>query len=248
MFKTVIIILIAIVFVFTFKDNIEGFENRRIPKIIIQTWKDENIPDKYKSCIESVKKFNSNYEYKFFTDRQIEEFLQKHYPEYLNIYKRLPVKIQRIDFFRYIAVYHYGGFYLDLDMTVTKSFDSLLRYKCIFPIDQHIERKCKMKRYRKFCDAKMDFLIGQYAFGAVKGDKFLKKLIDGIIGNIEEYESYRDNGDRGIKFKRYVYDSTGPDYVTRVFMDNKNLVKILESGKDQYFGDYAVHNFFGTWK
>ena len=180
MFKTVIIILIAIIFIFSFYDKVENFVNDGIPMIIIQTWKDKDIPERYKGCIASVKKYNKNFRYIFMTDGDIEDFLIKNYREYYDTYRRLPIKIQKIDFFRYIAVYHYGGFYLDLDMTVLKPFDGLLKDRCVFPVDQYIGKRCGMSRYRGFCEKGMDRLVGQYAFGARRGDKFIKKLIDTV--------------------------------------------------------------------
>ena len=96
------------------KTNI--FSQELIPKIIIQTWKTNVVPQRYIPLIDSVKKNNPDYEYMFFTDENIVDFFKTNYPEYYKTYLNLPIKIQRIDFFRYVAVYHYGGFYLDLDM------------------------------------------------------------------------------------------------------------------------------------
>ena len=52
-------------------------KNNKIPKIIIQTWKDENIPQKYLPLIESVKSLNNDYKYLFFSDEDIESFIKK---------------------------------------------------------------------------------------------------------------------------------------------------------------------------
>ena len=112
-----------------------SFGEQNIPKIIIQTWKNKTLPDKCINYVQSVKEKNPDYEYLFFDDEGIESFLKTEYPHYYETYKKLPIKIQKIDFFRYIAVYHFGGFYLDLDMFCLKSFDELLQYEIIFPVD-----------------------------------------------------------------------------------------------------------------
>ena len=78
-----------------------------IPKIIIQTWKTDYITEKYVKEIKSLKNTNPDYTFIYFTDIDIENFLSVKYPEYYSVYKKLPIKIQKIDFFRYIAVYHY---------------------------------------------------------------------------------------------------------------------------------------------
>lgn len=217
-----------------------------IPKIIIQTWKSNNVPQRYMPLIESVKQKNPDYEYLFFTDRDIETFLKQHYPQYLSTYMNLPIKIQKIDFFRYIAVYHYGGFYLDLDMKVYKNFDPLLKYDCIFPVDEYIDvRHCAIMRYKLFCDKGQNFLLGQYAFAASPRHPFIKKLIDQIANNANKYI-------RNVDFNSedYVYKTTGPDFVTEVYMNytGKRDITIIDNGIRQHFGDYAKHNYFGTWK
>ena len=149
--KYIFLITIIWIIIFYFINNIlntntyEKFDNKNtIPKIIIQTWKTKVIPDKYKEDVASVKKYNSDYKYLFFSDDDIEDFLKKNYPKYYETYSKLPVKIQKIDFFRYIAVYHYGGFYFDLDITGMYPLKELLDYECVFPVDQNIPKnKCK---------------------------------------------------------------------------------------------------------
>jgi len=227
----------------------------KIPQIIIQTWKDENIPIKYKSDIESVIKFNPNYQYIFFTDNQIDLFLKSIYPEYWKTYQKLPIKIQRIDFFRYIAIYHYGGFYLDLDIECYENLDSLLQYSCVFPLEQYIDN-CSPEeiRLRYFCDNNNLFLLGQYAFGAESKNGFIKYLIDNIHLNIDKYlEEYNKKIDDNDTYMNvYVYQTTGPDFCTRLYMGypDRSQIKILVASdkKCNQFGNYAEHKTYGTWK
>jgi len=222
------------------------YEEQHIPKIIIQTWKTNTIPQRYMQLIESIKQYNPDYQYIFFTDDDIEDFLKTNYPEYYRTYLNLPITIQRIDFFRYIAVYHFGGFYMDLDMLCLKSFDSLLKHKCVFPVDEFItENLCHYRRYRGFCQKENYFLLGQYAFAAAPRHPFIKRLIDYIHKNINYYIKYVNYDSED-----YVYKTTGPDFVTNLYIDDddKDNIIILNNGKRQFFGDYAKHNYFGTWK
>lgn len=234
--------------------NNEHFDNNGIPKIIIQTWKNNNIPVKYKNDILSVKKYNSDYKYIFFSDDDIEKFLKENYPEYYKTYVNLPVFIQKIDFFRYIAVYHYGGFYFDLDMKAYYPLDGILQYDSVFPVDQIITDKlCNRIRYKKYCEQNMKILLGQYAFGAKPKNEFIKLLIDTIHNNLNnyilQYGKIKDNKKKSIQHQ-YVYSSTGPDFVTDMYIkyNNKKTVHILEYPMSQYFGKYAKHNYYGTWK
>jgi len=259
-------ILILIIFIFLMLHYInyqlslnkmisyENFDNNSIPRIIIQTWKSNNIPFKYKNDIASVKKHNKNYEYKFFSDEDIEIFLKKYYPELFKTYQKLPVVIQKIDFFRYVAVYHFGGFYFDLDMLAYYPLDDLLTYDSVFPVDMNINKqKCNKPRYKDYCDKNIKIMLGQYAFGAKPKNKFIKKLIDMIHNNIDHY-IVEYNKIKNIKNKQvqhqYIYSTTGPDFVTNVYIDypDKKNIYILEYPKDQFFGKYARHNYYGTWK
>ena len=256
----IIVIVVIAFFIFyitnyslknTLKDTeYEHYDNNKIPKIIIQTWKTKVVPLKYVNDVKSIRKYNSDFKFMFFSDEEIDEFLKKHYPEYYESYLKLPIKIQQIDYFRYIAVYHYGGFYFDLDMRGLYPIHDLLDYDCVFPVDQNLPKNsCSRKRIKEFCDEgtlKVNYLLGQYAFGAKPRDPFIKLLCDGIHNNIDKYiEEFKLN-----KTHNYVYKSTGPDYVTTKYLEynNKENVHILLYDESQFFGKYAKHNHYGTWK
>lgn len=265
MYVLLFIILLIILFFYlinnilyksTFNENFNNMDfetlepTNEIPKIIIQTWKNINIPGRYKDLVASVKKYNPTYEYLLFTDDDIENFLNKNYPEYYQTFLKLPVFIQKIDFFRYIAIYHYGGFYFDLDIECFKSLDNLLKHDSVFGIDTHLGGNlCFGKRFTPFCDNGNNFFVGQYAFAAKKNNEFIKILIDNIHNNIDvilsEYDKLTDK-----KNMDYVYVTTGPDYVTKLYYEypNKDSIKILEHPDGQTFGDFAQHQYMGTWK
>lgn len=221
-------------------------KNEKIPRILIQTWKTTNLPEKCKDFVADLKNLHPDYKYLFFTDDDIHNFLNKNYEEYLKTYEKLPLKIQKIDFFRYIAVYHYGGIYLDLDMKCKKNMNSMLKSNVVFPIDEHINKiSGKKPRYSYFHNKNQHFLVGQYAFAAEPKNKFIKSLIDGIHKNINRIIRNVNHND-----DNYVYVTTGPDYVTKKYMEykEKSDVEILNNEKRQQFGDYAEHKYFGSWK
>lgn len=229
-----------------------------IPKNIIQVWidfsnkldKTLDYPLSYKGFVKTIREINPNYNYMFFTQDKIEEFLKKEYPKYYKTYQKLPVNIQKVDFFRYIAMYHYGGFYFDLDITAVEPLDELLSLECVFPIDNFIDpAMCPMARYRPYCEKNMNFLLGQYAFAARPRHDFIKTIIDGIHDNIDEYIAvFKSNKYENHEF--YIYQTTGPDYVTNKYIEykTKENITILEYPLRQYFGKYARHSFKGSWK
>lgn len=93
-------------------------------KIIHQTWKTHLIPEKMVFCVNSWKIKNTDYEYKFWSDEDINEFISQNYPQYLDLLKKAKLGIQKADIFRIIALYHFGGLYVDID------------FECLLPIDE----------------------------------------------------------------------------------------------------------------
>jgi mannosyltransferase OCH1-like enzyme len=221
---------------------------KRIPKRIIQLWKtwSSKKPEMFSNYIKTLKDKNPNYEYMFFKDEQIDEFLETNYPQYYETYKKLPLNIQKVDFCRYVILYHYGGFYFDLDITALEPLDELLDNECIFPVDENINKSmCSAKRFNRFCNSNINFLLGQYGFACCPKNKFVKLLVDVIHHNVSRYaDSYVANSED------YVYATTGPDFVTSLYMNyaDKDNITILHYNKRQYFGKYAKHNYAGTWK
>lgn len=97
-----------------------------IPKIIHQTYIDENIPDKWKKTHQSVLDFNPSYKYVLWTDASAREFIQKNYEWFLPTFDSYPYNIMRADVIRYFVLFHYGGIYIDLDNGCLQNMDPLL--------------------------------------------------------------------------------------------------------------------------
>lgn len=229
----------------------EYFNEKRIPKNIIQVWKtwSSKTPAMFSSNVELLKKKNPSYKYMFFKDEMIDEFFTENYPEYYETYQNLPLNIQKVDFCRYVLLYHYGGFYFDLDIKMLHPLDnSLLTNECVFPVDEIIDPEtCKGDvRFNTYCD-KIDILLGQYGFGCCKKSPFMKQLIDAIHNNLDNnIKTYKRTKNR----EYFVYQTTGPDFVTKEYLKykNKKSIKILTYAKRQHFGKYAIHEYIGTWK
>ena len=112
----------------------------RIPKRIIQTGKrpEQSLP--IRAFMSSVRLLNPDYEYLFFDDGRVEEFIAQEFPQYRAVFESFEAPIQRYDFFRYLAVYHFGGFYLDLDVLLGSGLSTLLERGCVFPFERaHFE-------------------------------------------------------------------------------------------------------------
>ena len=98
-----------------------------IPKLIIQTWKNEIVPFKWLKSPESIKKHMPDWKYLLLTDEMMDTFVKKYFPDFHEkIYTKFPYHIQRCDSFRYMWLYINGGIYIDLDFELKDSLAKLL--------------------------------------------------------------------------------------------------------------------------
>jgi len=230
-----------------------------IPRIIIQVWVQKDggkprVPANQLEYMKKMRQFNPAFEHIFFNGDDIEQFFKTNYLEYYKTYKDLPFFIQKLDFFRYVAIYHYGGFYFDMDVEPYKPLDEdILNHSAVFPIDEYANAiDCQNPRMNSYCLVGQNFLLGQYAFGAVAKHPFMKMLVDKIHQHCENYikiaKKIKQTNKNDVHY--FVYKTTGPDFVTDCYVKYKakNQLYILSNGKRQVFGDYGQHKYVGLWK
>jgi mannosyltransferase OCH1-like enzyme len=229
-----------------------------IPKIIIQSWKTKDIDKEFRSIrghkvnlshwTKELRDNNPDFEYKFFDDGEVVEFIKTNYPEYLDLFNELGHGMNW-DFFRYLAIYKYGGFYFDIDMEINCSLSSLTEgHTAIFPKEWEDSGLSILK------EQNLLFLVGQYAFAATPKHPFIKQIIDNIIDPVFEADTWRDfeaQCGRGTKN----FFRTGPvlvsqSYITYLKSANPEIT-ILEPTPQfdsQQFGNYGAHWAIGSWK
>lgn len=212
-----------------------------IPKIIIQTWKTEKLPQKVQHHVDKLKALNKDFKYIFFSDKDIEAFIKKHYPQYITVMNNFRYNIQKIDLFRLIAIYHYGGFYFDIDMDMQQPLSELCKYDCVFPQEFKINGDPYLK------NKGMQTLIGNYAFAASPKNDFIKFCIDNIIGNKIKIQDIPGKGNNS---QKYIFYTTGPVMISDCYWDyqHRDKVEILQSEQNHRFGKYGRHFMLGSWK
>ena len=139
----------------------------RIPKIIHQTYKHHQLPDIYKHCQSILLDLHSDYEYRFYTDEDINQEIKTHFPTYYEAFHALPRMIMKIDMFRYFLMYQYGGLYVDMDYLMFKRFD-LLDYTVVLPCN------------RENSDIK-PICLGNCIFASIPKHPFWKLLMDSLL-------------------------------------------------------------------
>ena len=98
-----------------------------IPKIVHQTWKDAR-PGHFifQRSRASVKLYLPDWEYRLWTDDDLEAFMREEYGWLYPAWKGLDCHIKRVDTARYCLLHRFGGLYADLDFIFTRGIDELL--------------------------------------------------------------------------------------------------------------------------
>ncbi|MGA2936338.1 MAG: glycosyltransferase [Syntrophobacteraceae bacterium] len=230
--------------------------NYVIPRRIVHIW-GKGINDLSllsKAAVANVRLLNTDYEYSFYDDKRIDDFINAIYPEYRNVFHSFCIPIQRYDFFRYLEVYYFGGFYLDLDVFLVSSLDDLLGFNCVFPFEELTMNIFLRHEYG------MDWEIGNYAFGAAAGHPFLRAIIENCVRAQQDPEWVQPmirSIPRIFRDEYYAFYTTGPGLVSRTlaeFPDASSQVRVLfpedvcDSACWRRFGDFGVHLQLGTWR
>jgi inositol phosphorylceramide mannosyltransferase catalytic subunit len=237
-----------------------------IPKRIIQAWgtlsptssvsadKSADMPLFAKASAANLRLINPDFEYLFFDDSRIKQFIDDEFPQYRSVFDAFSAPIQRYDLFRYLAVYHFGGFYFDTDVFLAFSLENLLEFGCVFPFEH-------LTVHRFLCDQYgMDWEIGNYAFGARAGHPFLEAVIANVVRAQQDPDWAKPilkSIPRMFRSDYFVLNTSGPSLVSRTLAEYPGAseqVKVLfpKDVRDQNywykFGDYGVHLQLSSWR
>lgn len=103
-----------------------GNEQRwRIPRILHQTWKSTEVPEKFQAFIVSWRQRHPHWRYEFWDDHRCRELIAERFPKYLHEYD-LMSGIKRADVARVVFLHEFGGVYADIDVEAVQPLDSLL--------------------------------------------------------------------------------------------------------------------------
>ena len=113
----------------------DAFPERQppVPKIIHQTWKNKEVPEKWRAAQQSCIDMHPGYKYMLWTDEDALALVRDKYPWFLATYSSYPYNIQRADALRYFVLHEHGGIYLDLDIVCIKSLDFVRHYNFTAP-------------------------------------------------------------------------------------------------------------------
>ncbi len=93
-----------------------NLNNRKIPRIIHQTFETSNIPENMYNAAMSWVKYNPDCEYRFYDNEDRINLIKENFNDkVLQAYYLIENGAFRADLWRYCALYIYGGIYADID-------------------------------------------------------------------------------------------------------------------------------------
>jgi mannosyltransferase OCH1-like enzyme len=155
-----------------------------IEKNIFQSWYTANLHPLLQMKIDSFKRMNPEYRYHFYNDDDIDNFVNEHFKgEIAECYNKLNIIVAKVDFWRYLVLYKYGGVYLDMDSSIEQPLRHLINDddEAIITAEGNPN------------------LYVQWALIFSKEHPILKRTIELIVGNIK-HNHYPDN----------IHETTGP--------------------------------------
>ena len=229
--------------------------NAQIPKIIHQVWEGRSgeKPDEILFRLaETWKNENPDWEYRFWSYKEIDQFLLNNFPEFIEKYNNFRYDAQRWDAIRYLILLKFGGVYADLDYECLEPLDWLLGNKsCCLGLDP-VEHSYLFNK---------PYIISNAFMAVMPQHPFFKSIISEINNN---HSNAQD------KFN-YVLETTGPYMLSNLYESylnkdqiwlipseltspiSKNEVALIVRGiitdeiAEKIEKAYAVHYFFGSW-
>ncbi|MEM8937935.1 MAG: glycosyltransferase [Bacteroidota bacterium] len=209
--------------------------------------KTKDIPEKYQNFYQRIVSLHPDWEIIVYDDDDALQIVQKHFPELLPIYQNYEFHIQRLDIFRILIVYLYGGFYMDMDVYILKNLEDL-RYSDIVLGEErtYTEEECKMYDLNPSKRQIANYMFG----GKAKHPFWLEVLREGVKRFVHKINKEGD-----------ILYTTGPWLLSDVYYRFSSVYNEINLIENKFrlclkfcneiscrFGDYAVHWHLGSWR
>jgi hypothetical protein len=99
-----------------------------IEKNVFQSWHTHDLHPLVKEKIDSFKMKNPEYKFHLYTDDDMDNFVNEYFPgEIADCYNKLNIIVAKVDLWRYLVLFTYGGIYLDMDSSIECSLNDLIK-------------------------------------------------------------------------------------------------------------------------
>lgn len=178
-------------------------KTQSIPKHIYRSWFTKDVDSFTKKSIDKMMALNPEYTHEIFTDEEMDFFVNVNFSkEISSAYNKLNIIVAKVDFWRYLILYKYGGVYLDIDSTIEVPLHNLIKEND----DAIISFENNPAHYL------------QWALIFKKNHPILQKTIELVVENIN-FNKYPNN----------IIDTTGPGVFTKAinFIHLKNNTSVI---------------------
>ena len=99
-----------------------------IERNIFQTWYTKELDPSVQRVIDEMKDLNPTYQYFLYDDAEMDAFVDTYFPGVVaDCYHRLTIMAAKVDLWRCLVLYQYGGVYVDIDSTIIRSLDLVIQ-------------------------------------------------------------------------------------------------------------------------
>ncbi len=113
-------------------DECQTHKKQPIPKhihfIFLKYHPDSEITEQYKTNMRKCAMLNPGYTFTVWNETNLERLYNEHFPWFLPTYRSYRYgPVQRNDVSRYFLLYHFGGIYIDMDISCQVSIDTIIQ-------------------------------------------------------------------------------------------------------------------------
>jgi len=175
-----------------------------IPKQIFRAWQTQIFHKKVQKRINKTIKINQEYDHTIFTEPQRDDFVIANFnKDIISAYKKINNVVAKVDLWRYLIIYKFGGVYLDMDASIEKPIRTFINENDDGLVSAETNEN----------------LFLQWALFYTKEHPIMKKTIELAIRNINEN-----------RFPNDIANLTGPGVYTEALgyihkkFQNKQLI------------------------
>jgi len=209
---------------FYIKGKNETQDEYIIPRKIFQLIPNKNyIHPELKQTIDKIKTLNPEWKYMLYDDTDMLNYIYRNYPQYVDTYLKINPKYgaSRADFFRYLLMYKEGGVYLDIKSSMNKPLKYIISNKDEYVLSHWTSAPFKKELNNSYGEYQQWHIICK------PEHPFLKRTIENVVYNINNYDYMRDGfGKLG------VLKLTGP------YVYSKSIIPLLNAYKYKLFSDH----------
>ena len=175
----------------TADDESEQQLPKLIPNVLHQTYTSFRVPGRLRMMMDSWKRMNPDFSFRFYDDVSCLSFVRREFPEYLDAYLALPKSVERSDFFRYMVVLRLGGYYADVDTECRRPLAGLARPKDTLIVGWEGEfDSLADAQARRFVRQRQ---VLQWTFAAAPGHPALRDACDRIAERARSKNTFSNN-------------------------------------------------------